>query len=204
MSIKTSKDKTLILIAENVAKVKQVYANSKITRWYDKYRCNQCGVEVLLRKDIRANKKYCSCQNQVRGNERLYFIWRNMIERCDIETHPAFNNYGGRGIKILDLSWYDFKKFKSWALNSGYSSDLTIERIDVNDGYYPENCTWATKKEQGRNKRNTKLSKKDIELIKNLYDDGFTRKEIFKIFKEKCGISHKTYIDTILRSERWA
>ena len=60
--------------------------------------------------------------------------------------------YGGRGISVCD-EWNEFKAFKEWAMNNGYSDQLTIDRINVNGNYEPDNCGWATQKEQCRNKR---------------------------------------------------
>jgi hypothetical protein len=77
-----------------------------------------------------------------------------MHERCSCPKHRNFKNYGGRGIYVCP-AWDDFVTFRDWALSSGYTDELSIDRIDPNGPYCPDNCRWATTKEQGRNKRNT-------------------------------------------------
>ena len=79
-------------------------------------------------------------------------VWNK--RRCLNSHEKCFKNYGGRGITICN-EWLDFKNFEIWAKSNGYKEDLTIERINVNEGYNPENCKWITSKEQARNKTNT-------------------------------------------------
>ena len=76
-----------------------------------------------------------------------------MIQRCENPKNQGYKDYGGRGIKVCD-SWHDPKVFISWALENGYSEELSIDRKENNGNYEPDNCRWVTMKIQANNKRN--------------------------------------------------
>lgn len=90
------------------------------------------------------------------SDTRLYRIYSGMKTRCYNPNTKAYHHYGGRGISICDewLGENGFMNFYDWAMENGYSDNLSIDRIDVNGNYEPNNCRWATQETQTRNKRN--------------------------------------------------
>lgn len=87
---------------------------------------------------------------------KLYEVWCSMRKRCNCNTDKAYKSYGARGIKVCK-DWDLFTNFRSWSFENGYKEGLTIDRIDNNGNYEPNNCRWVSMKEQGNNKRTTKI-----------------------------------------------
>lgn len=77
-----------------------------------------------------------------------------MKQRCYCATHDNYENYGQKGVTVCE-EWQEFKPFYDWAMANGYREDLTIDRKENDKGYSPENCRWASLKEQANNKRDT-------------------------------------------------
>lgn len=134
-------------------------SQSGSARWL--CRC-ECGKERIVRAQElkRGKSKSCGCHkndyNRTHGGKgtRLYECWRHMRYRCSNPNNQAYKDYGGRGIQVC-REWQDFAEFKKWALANGYTEELTIDRIDVNGDYRPDNCRWVNSKTQMNNRRTT-------------------------------------------------
>lgn len=112
---------------------------------------------------------------------RIYRIWANMKTRCHNPNATRYSSWGGRGIKVCDEWLNDFKAFYDWAMSHGYEEHLTIDRIDNNKGYSPDNCRWVSYYTQNRNKLNVPI-----------YDYNgitFTQSDVFTLF----GIKRTTF-----------
>lgn len=83
-----------------------------------------------------------------------YGTYHSMMDRCYRESNCNYAQYGGRGIKVCE-EWHNIEAFERWAVENGYHKGLTIDRIDSDGDYEPNNCRWATMKEQTNNRRNT-------------------------------------------------
>jgi len=88
-----------------------------------------------------------------------------MRDRCDNPADPAFARYGGRGIAVCQEWERSFEAFRDWATAFGYAPNLTIDRIDNDKGYNPENCRWVTPRDQNRNRRDNRRIEFRCEML---------------------------------------
>ena len=130
---------------------------------YWKCQCDCGNITTIIGRDLRRGHTLsCGCfqiEQAVKCNTkhnskhtRIYSIWCGMKQRCLNSNNESYKDYGGRGITICEEWLNDFKVFYDWALQNGYTDELTIDRIDVNGNYEPNNCRWTDMKTQQRNK----------------------------------------------------
>lgn len=124
--------------------------------------CSDCGTLFTTRTDSKTTGICKKCTYNYRNSRpnshglsghRLYSIWDHMVQRTCNEKSDSYINYGARGITICDAWRTNFITFYEWAIDNGYHETLSIDRIDVNKGYSPDNCRFADTKTQARNTR---------------------------------------------------
>lgn len=149
---------------------KEIKPKETVTRGISK-RCRTCGRSVTGIKNSTHRM----------SETRLYECWRDMRNRCYLKTQKNYSIYGGRGIKVCEEWKNNSSSFIDWALKNGYKDNLTIDRIDVNGNYCPENCRWITRNEQAKNKTT------------NVYITIDGKTKILSDWVKIAGISFQTY-----------
>lgn len=166
---------------------------SKNNKWFWLCECS-CGKNVVVPEGGLkfGSIKSCGClarekfieRNAKHGlcNTRIYKIWSGMKSRCNNTKNIKYKNYGGRGIKVYE-QWQGedgFINFYNWSMKNGYTDELTIDRIDVNGNYCPENCRWADNRTQQNNRRD------------NVYINVLDNKHTITEWSELLGIPKTT------------
>jgi ribosomal protein S27E len=140
-----SKKKTRFGLYECPHCEKPYKANSYSVNSGASTKCNSCAMSIIA--TTHGDSK-----------TRLFEIWQGMKKRCNNKNHKNYNDYGGRGIKVCKEWLNNYETFREWALNNGYSDDLSIDRIDVNLNYEANNCRWTDKYVQSQNTRKMRVN----------------------------------------------
>lgn len=178
-----------------------------------KCRCD-CGKEILVRGfTLRSHDIFSrGCENKRcithgESKTKLYHVWQGMKNRCSNSNYHQYYLYGGRGISVCD-EWMDYIVFKEWALSHGYQLGLTLDRINTDGNYCPENCRWVTQKEQQNNKRTNRtiayngethslmewceLLQLNYERVSSRLDYGWTFEDAISLPKNSCRAGEDT------------
>jgi hypothetical protein len=159
-----------------------------------RFRC-ECGKQIIAQAHSVKNgySRSCGCLKQEAAamtgrshrkhglcRTRLYRILYSMAGRCEDPKHPSYDNYGARGITVCEEWRRDPRCFQEWAIANGYEEGLSIDRINNDLGYFPENCRWATSWEQAQNRRTTVYNGHDDakEIVKSLLASGLIKRNV--------------------------
>lgn len=158
--------KLIDLTGQRFGRLTVISRSENLKDSHAKWLCEcDCGQQTaVLGKSLRKGlTKSCGCiQKEILSTNRkthgdsgtkLYKIWASMKQRTVNMNSKAYKNYGERGITVCDEWLNSFESFKAWAIESGYAENLSIDRIDNEKGYFPENCRWTDLNTQANNKR---------------------------------------------------
>ena len=140
------------------------YSKKSASGKYNSYfsvECNVCHKYTeRARNNVLSGEATCECQYVYKyhnaaglSNTRLNKIYRMMLDRCNNPNITHYKYYGSRRIRVCTEWENDFENFYKWAMDNGYTDDLTIERTEVDKNYQPDNCKWIPVSEQAKNSR---------------------------------------------------
>ena len=150
-----------------------------------------CGTEVVVRMDkLRSGKtRSCGCLRAEKRSARsstqkaLGLLWSNMKQRCTNPAHPAYSRYGGRGVTV-DPRWLNSAAAFIADMEGTYSAGLTLERVDNNKGYSPDNCVWADWHQQASNRSNTVRFADGSSVTRWAREEGLDPDKAIRKFKQ--------------------
>lgn len=197
-------NKLIDLTGQKFGRLTILFRAKNDRRGFVKWACRcDCGrlVSKVGKSITCGNVSSCGCLHKERTktrkgthgghNTRLYHIWCGMKSRCNYPKNNRYYTYGARGIRVCPEWNKSFVAFRDWALKNGYRDDLTLDRIDVNGNYCPENCRWATVKEQANNRR-------DNVII--VYEE---KKYTIAQLAEKIGVNPKALYARLKKREKY-
>lgn len=183
---------------------------NRFTYWLCKCDCGT--LKEIRAEHLKAGKIVsCGCQQSKNGTAnpaykhggtgtRLYYVWNGMHQRCYNPNNERYSSYGGRGIRVC-AEWDDFATFRDWALSAGYDEsasygECTLDRINVNGNYCPDNCRWVNEAVQSRNRTTNiyltykgetkvlkdwaRMLKTDGQVLKRRIEKGWTPEQIIE------------------------
>lgn len=165
-----------------------------------------CGVVKLVRIGdlVSGDARSCGCLHKelitTHGGTSgiLFRVWEGMMARCYNTKQTFYSYYGGRGISVCDR-WKNSPKAFAEDMGERPSSKHTLDRIDNDGDYTPENCRWATWNDQNRNKRGVKLTTQSVQEIRNENASGTSAKDLSLKFGISAG-----HVRDILNGKRWS
>lgn len=159
-----------------------------------------CGGECKVEPNLwyYGKVKSCGCRHDEfvtthgQSRERIYKVWQGMMSRCENPNNKNYHNYGGRGIKVCK-EWHDVRTFAYWAMLTGYDEtakrgDCTIDRIDVNGDYEPNNCRWVDMKAQNNNRRPKEERKPRKRKMYEYNGELYNMDELAKVANKSVGV----------------
>lgn len=186
-------------------KILDLRHNGKRNYRWALFECPKCGKEIERMKHQGEHQEQCQeCfreyhkQTQITHGDRysrLYRTWTNMRARCNNPNEKKYQLYGGRGITVCE-EWSTYQTFKDWALSNGYTDELTIDRIDVNGNYEPNNCQFILNSENAGKDKIT-INRKQYKDIKALIAAGIKVTEAYT----SLGFSRTAYYNARKRYE---
>lgn len=164
------------------------------------YECAKCGDMVVKRQVPECSSSCRKCRSIVHGDARLplYAVWKNMRQRCVNSNNKSYKNYGAKGVRVC-CEWDSYESFRQWAVSSGWSKGLEIDRVDPSGDYCPSNCRVVTPQENRRRTSRVKLSVEKARRIREMAESGVRRREIAREF----GVDVSVVYD-VIRGRLWS